>query len=107
MKPEISLYGWAEVEKDGAVISKMAPAHVMVTTDGPLKGIMLEVDTEDKTLSGVPDGYITAMWPQVNSLTMPESRIRTRLWIGWIVLIGLTVALWMIVRREERVVTTA
>jgi hypothetical protein len=106
MKPEIALYGWCEVRRDGEVISKMAPAHVMVTSEGPMSGIMLEVDTEEKTLLGTPDGYINVMWHDIDSLTMPESHKRTRQWVGWAVLAGLVVvfgalALWDGTRRAS------
>lgn len=96
MKPKIALYGWAEVTRDGKVIAKMAPAHVMVTTEGPMKGVMLEVDTEEKTLLGTPDGYINVMWHEVGSLDMPEFATQVRQWVGWTVLLVLVVGFWVL-----------
>jgi len=53
---------------------------------------MLEVDTEDKALLGMPDGYITAAWPAVATIKMPDAEMRTRMLIGWVALIGIVVA---------------
>ena len=81
----------------------MAPAHVMVTSSGPMPGIMLEVDTEDNTLSGVRDGYINVMWPKVESLQMPERQSYLRTIVGWIALIGLVVLFGVLAWREPSV----
>jgi hypothetical protein len=91
MKPDIALWGWAEVKRNNEVIVPMAPAHVMVTTKGAHTGVMLEVNAEDKALRGEPDGYITVMWPKVDSLAMPHAQTTTRKVIGWIALIGFVV----------------
>jgi hypothetical protein len=89
MKPEIALWGWAEVKRDGEVLSRMAPAHLMVTSKGPLPGVMLEIDTEQKALIGEPDGYINVMWHNIDALEMPISQSRTRMIIGWLALVGI------------------
>jgi hypothetical protein len=100
MRPEIALWGWAVVKRDGRMLSPMAPAHVMVTSSGPMPGIMLEVDTEEKTLTGAPDGYINVMWPKIESLQMPESHSNLRLIVGWLALIGIVVLLGTLAWRE-------
>ncbi|ESZ07393.1 hypothetical protein X737_34335 [Mesorhizobium sp. L48C026A00] len=71
MRPDIALWGWAEVIRNGDVIARAAPAHVMVLTEGPMQGIMLEVDTEDKGLAAEPDGYIHVMWPRLRRSRCP------------------------------------
>jgi hypothetical protein len=90
MKPEIALWGWCRVERNGVVIAASAPAHVMVTTEGEMKGIMLEVNTEERNLGELPGGYLAVMWHQIGELSMPESRMQTRQIIGWIALVILT-----------------
>jgi hypothetical protein len=88
MRPDIALWGWAEVKRDGQVLAKMAPAHVMVTSQGTMPGIMLEINTEDRALAGEPDGYINVMWHNIEALQLPTAQANTRLTIGWIALIG-------------------
>ncbi|RWB32901.1 hypothetical protein [Mesorhizobium sp.] len=88
MRPKIALWGWAEVRRNGEVIARAAPAHVMVVTDGPIPGVMLEIDTEDKGLAAEPDGYINVMWHKVEALQMPEGPERTSQIIGWIGIIA-------------------
>ncbi len=83
MKPEIALWGWARVTRNGEVLATAAPAHVMVMTKGPMTGVMLEVDTEDKGLPGVHNGYVTAMWHHVDAIEMPKSEQRQRMAFGW------------------------
>jgi len=90
MRPDIALWGWAEVKRDGAVLALMAPAHVMVTSRGPMPGVMLEINTEDKALTGEPEGYINVMWHHIDALEMPTAHTNTRLVVGWIALIGIT-----------------
>ncbi|YCI06371.1 hypothetical protein M1D34_32265 (plasmid) [Ensifer sp. D2-11] len=90
MKPEIALWGWGSVKRDGQVIAAMAPVHIMVSSeDRPMPGIMLEVDTEDKALTAEPDGYIHVMWPKVGQLQMPTGQTQTRMIIGWIAMVGI------------------
>jgi hypothetical protein len=101
MRPEIALWGWAEVTRDGKVISRMAPAHVMVTTKGPMPGVMLEIDTEDKALIAEPDGYITVMWHKIDSLSLPTEQLRLRQIIGWAALIGMTLLFGWLARRAD------
>src|SRR5687768_12796695 len=88
MTPAISLYGWGRVTRNGQPLAAMVPVHVMVTEKGPLKGVMLEVDTEEKTLPDVPDGYLHFMWPAVDSLVLPKDHLRGREIAGWVGLIG-------------------
>ncbi len=96
MRPDIALWGWAEIKRDGKVISRMAPAHVMVTSKGAMPGIMLEIDTEDKALVAEPDGYITLMWHKIDSIALPEGPILARKIIGWAALIALPLLLgWL------------
>ena len=102
MKPEISLYGWGKVWRDGQLIAPMAPVHAMVSTKGPMPGIMLEVDTEDKLLRDVPGGYLTVHWPIVASLRMPKETLRNVQILGWIGLVGLTLLFGWLARKEGR-----
>lgn len=102
MRPNISIYGWGRVWRDGRLLASMVPTHVMVSTEGPVQGVMLEVDTEEKTLRDVPDGYITVMWPSVDSLEMPKEGKRLRMILGWIGLIGLAALFWWLARRAGR-----
>ena len=102
MKPEISLYGWGSLYRNGELVTGMTPVHAMVTTKGPMAGVMLEVDTEDKLLKGVPGGYINVHWPKIASLDMPTDMIRQREWIGWAGMIGLALLFGWLAWREER-----
>lgn len=90
MKPDISLYGWGKVWRDGQLLAAMAPVHAMVSGSGPMQGVMLEVDSEDKLLPDVADGYLTVHWPALSSLTMPTKTLRMVEMLGWAGLIGLT-----------------
>ncbi|RWM76486.1 MAG: hypothetical protein EOR81_22805 [Mesorhizobium sp.] len=91
VRPEIAIWGWAEVSRNGEVIARAAPAHLMVMTRGPIQGVMLEIDTETKGLIAEPDGYINVMWPKVEALQMPEAQERTRQIIGWVGIVGFVV----------------
>lgn len=102
MKPEISLYGWGSLYRDGELVAAMTPVHAMVTTKGPMAGVMLEVDTEDKLLKGVRDGYINVHWPRIARLDMPTDMIRQREWIGWAGMIGLALLFGWLAWREPR-----
>ena len=102
MKPEISLYGWGKVYRDGQLVAAMAPVHAMVSSKQPMAGVMLEVDTEDKSLRDVPDGYLTVHWPQVAALSMPRGAMRERELIGWAGLIGLALLFFLLARNAER-----
>lgn len=52
---------------------------------------MLEVETEDKTLPGVPEGYLAAMWHEVRSLEMPTAEVRRLKAIGWVGMLGFVI----------------
>jgi hypothetical protein len=103
MRPEIALWGWARVTRDGQEIARMAPAHVMVTSTGPMRGIMLEVDSEDKALVGAPHGYLTVMWHEIEALQMPDSEEQRRKIYGWIGMVALPLLFWWCAARERRV----
>lgn len=102
VKPDIALWGWAEVSRDGQVIAKMVPAHVMVMTQPPMQGIVLEVATEDKNLPGVPDGYITAMWPAITEIRLPTRQVYVRELAGWAALIAVVLIFGGLVYTERR-----
>jgi hypothetical protein len=102
VKPDIALWGWARVLRNGQEISRMSPAHVMVMSEDPMKGVMLEVDTEDKGLVGAPDGYLTVMWHSVGLLSMPDEAEQQRKIIGWTVLILVPLGLWILAARANR-----
>ena len=102
MKPEIALWGWGEIKRDGQVIARMAPVHVMVSSSGrPTPGIMLEIDTEEKTLLAERDGYIHVMWHKVDALQMPTGQDRTRMIIGWIAMIGIVALFGWLAHSEK------
>jgi Trk-type K+ transport system membrane component len=65
-----------------------------------MTGIMLEIDTEQKALTGEPDGYINVMWHKIDALEMPTTHMWTRLVIGWIALIGIVVLFGGLAWRE-------
>jgi len=56
--PGMALWGWAKVSKNGAVIAAKIPAYVLVMTRAPVRGVALEVATENLNLAGVPNGYL-------------------------------------------------
>lgn len=89
MKPDFSLWGWGKVWRNGQLVAAMAPVHAMVSSKGPMAGVMLEVDSEDRNLQGVRDGYLTVHWARVSGLKMPERTLRLVTWLGWAMLIGL------------------
>jgi hypothetical protein len=99
--PEIALWGWAKVWRNGQLISAMAPAHVMVMSHDPLKGIALDIATEDKSLLGSPDGYLHVMWPTVGSLTLPEAGQRQHEIAGWAALLAVAAGFWWLANREH------
>jgi hypothetical protein len=102
MKPEVALWGWAQVTKNGQLLTKMAPAHVMVMTKGPMKGIMLEVDTEEKNLLGADDGYLTVSWHKLDSFVFPDQKIKIMRRIGWFALIALPLLFsWIAVTKSD------
>jgi hypothetical protein len=101
--PEIALWGYAQVHKDGTLIAKAAPAHVMVMKAGPVKGIMLEVETEAKGLLGTPDGYLNVMWHEIASLRLPEDQVHKRQIVGWLALLAVTGLFgWLAWREQDR-----
>jgi hypothetical protein len=102
VKPEIALWGWAEVKKDGEVVSMMAPAHVMVMRSGATPGIMLEVATEDKSLLAAPDGYLTAIWHTISEERTPSQSENSRKMMGWFALILAPAMFWWLAAREKR-----
>ncbi|HKY51124.1 MAG TPA: hypothetical protein VJP45_07695 [Candidatus Limnocylindria bacterium] len=91
MTPEISAWGYAEVSVNDRVVAKDAPAHVMVTAEGDMRGITLDVAGEDRSLMGVRDGYLVVHWPEVGAIRMPEEQERNRELLGWAVLLGLVI----------------
>lgn len=83
MEPDIALWGWAEVFKDGKLIESRVPAHVKVMQTRPLKGITLQIGLEGQTLPNTPDGYLHIHWPNIDNLVLPKKQEKTREWIGW------------------------
>jgi hypothetical protein len=68
----------------------MAAVHVMVSAGNrPMPGIMLEIDTEDKTVLSERDGYIHVMWHRIDALEMPVAQERMRMIVGRIAMIGI------------------
>lgn len=89
MEPAISLWGWAEVSKNGTVIGRNVPLHVMVNTKDPMRGVMIDVAGEDRSLLGAPDGYLVAHWPEIATVSLPSSEHQRREILGYAVLIVL------------------
>ncbi|HEU5286209.1 MAG TPA: hypothetical protein VFU20_06845 [Sphingomicrobium sp.] len=102
MMPEISLYGWGKVWRNGQLVAAMTPVHAMVSTGGSMPGVMLEVDTEEKTLRDVAGGYLTVYWPTVEGLRMPRETLRNVQILGWVGLIGLALLFFLLARNAER-----
>jgi len=100
MTPELSLWGWARVTRNGQELTKAAPAHVMVTKDGPMHGVMLAVADEDRSLIGSADGYLVAMWDEYSSLVMPTTEHMARHYLGLAVLVALFVGLFWLATTE-------
>jgi hypothetical protein len=90
MEPTISLWGWAEVAKNGTVIGKDVPLHVMVNTKDPMRGVMLDVAGEDRSLLGAPDGYLVVHWPEIAGVSLPTGQHQAREVLGYLVLVALT-----------------
>jgi hypothetical protein len=102
MRPDIALWGWGEVRRNGEVLTRTAPVHVMATSKGPMKGMMLEVHSEDRALVGDPEGYLTVMWPRLDQLETPKDDRRVREMIGWFGLGGITVLFGVLAHRARR-----
>jgi hypothetical protein len=99
VKPEIAAWAWGTISKNGEVISKMAPVHVMVMTKNPMEGITLEVSAEDQALLGAPGGYLNIRWPQITSLQTAQKEKMSREIIAWIILLLVVAWFCMIARR--------
>ncbi len=63
-KNEISIFGWADVSLNGKIIEKMIPAKALVNKT---EGVSLEISTDEKAMTNVPNGYIHLIWPQNGS----------------------------------------
>ncbi len=61
---DIALFGWADVSLNGKIIEKMIPAKAIVSKT---KGISLEISTEEKSMTNIPNGYLHLIWPQNGS----------------------------------------
>ncbi len=72
----------------------------MVTSSGPMPSVMLEIDTEEKTMAEVPNGYRTVMRPKIESLQMPTGPSWIRTIVGWIALVAVVVLLGVLAWRE-------
>lgn len=55
IEPDIAIWRWAEVSKNGKLIHTRVPVHVKVMKETPLKGISLEISTQEQTLFNTPD----------------------------------------------------
>lgn len=94
--PNIALWGWAEVYKDGELIHAKAPAHVKVSDKGQLKGIAMEIGLEGEPIVNTPDGYLHVFWETIDELDMPATKnrkwetagliglIMLNVWFGWL-----------------------
>jgi hypothetical protein len=74
---ELSLWGFADVYRDGQLLAGGKPTHVMVVQkeQGSLPGqVFLSVATEHKDLVGVPDGYLNVIWREVAELSTPATQ---------------------------------
>lgn len=92
LRPEISLWGYADVELNGETIGRSVPAHAMVMPEGEITGILLEVETEERRLEGLPGGYLTAQWATIDEMSLPEAQERQQELFGW--LLTLAVIAW-------------
>jgi hypothetical protein len=74
---ELSVWGLADVFKDGQQIGSQVPAHMMVVKkdQGSLPGqVFLSVGTERKNVLGAPDGYLNVIWREVQQLSTPATQ---------------------------------
>lgn len=103
MEPEISIYGWGKLYRNGQLLTAMTPVHAMVSSKEPLAGVMLEIDTEEKLIKDVPGGYINIHWPRIANLEMPDEIVRHREWIGWAGMLGLALLFgWLAWKSESK-----
>ncbi|MBT2756791.1 hypothetical protein J7E71_12580 [Mesobacillus foraminis] len=102
LTPDVALWGWAKVVRDNKVIATMVPAHVKVMTSSPLKGIMLEIDTENQFLHEVEYGYFNIYWNHIDSLTPPTNHEKKRERFAWMFLVVLDIGLFWLVLREKQ-----
>jgi len=89
MEPDIALWGWADVYKNGELIQSRVPANVKVMEKMPLKGVILEVGIEGQPLANTPDGYLHIHWPDIDQLVLPVKQQKIREGLGWGALIFL------------------
>lgn len=82
MEPDIAIWGWAEVSKNGKLIHTRVPAHVKVMKETSLKGISLEIGTQEQNLFNTPDAYLHVRWFDVDQLALPDQKQRMREWLG-------------------------
>ena len=66
-----------------------------------MKGIALDVASEDRSLLGAPGGFLMVMWPSVGSITMPNRDRLLHETAGWIGLIGISGAFWWLAERAR------
>jgi hypothetical protein len=74
---ELSLWGFADVYRNGQLIAGGKPTHVMAVQkeQGNLPGqVYLSVATEHKDLVSAPDGYLNVIWREVAELSTPATQ---------------------------------
>lgn len=100
--PDIALWGWAKVKRNGELVATAVPAHVKVMRAAPVRGILLEVGTEDRAMAGTPNGYLSVLWPSVKSISTPQSLESSRQWLGWAILVLLNIGFGWLALAEQR-----
>ncbi len=101
VEPDIVVWGWARILKNGKEIHPKAPANIKVMRKGPLNGITLAIETDEKLLSDTPDGYLHVRWPGLDKLTLPKQQRKMQSRLGWGGLIFLNIWFGWLAMREE------
>src|SRR3954471_13402111 len=106
MEPAVSLWAWAQVMKNGTVVGKNVPLHVMVNTKDPMQGVMMDVAGEDRSLLAAPDGYLIVHWAQIASVSLPTAEHQRREILGYVVLLALVLLFgWLALGEPARVIS--
>ncbi len=102
MEPDIAIWGWAEISKNGQLIHGKVPAHIKVKQEDPLKGITLMVGSVEQPLTELPDGYLHVRWPSLDHLALPDKQNKIKYWSGSVALVLLNLFFgWLAFGEQE------
>ncbi len=89
MEPNVAIYGWSDLYLNGTLIKTKAHTQVTISTKPTFTGVILEVETEKKSIPNVTSGYLHVQWPKVDELNLLKNRKKIHRWAGASFLIGL------------------